>query len=182
MPSTAQCAGRGITRPRSTSSMEEERRCAPISPHGTRSRHAVRLTGSVGWDRRRSPTPSHATRSRGGETVPTDNGRASCGLSHPPARSQQGGRALPVGGGAPNRVRYFRPLPPGAAPGSQALNPTSQDAHLAVGRFARTGGVREPPLARSQHGYRVASSIGGAHARVRPPPPMPLGTTSSPQD
>ena len=29
---------------------------------------------------------------------------------------------------------------------------------------------------------RVASSIGGAHTRVRPPPPVPLGTTSGPQD
>ena len=184
LPSTAQCAGRGTTRPRSPSSIEEKRRCAPISPNGARSRHVVRLTGSVGWDRERSPTLSRATRSRGGETVPTDNGRASGGLSHPPARSKHGGRALTAGGGAQNRVRSSRPLPPGAAPGSRALNPTSQDARLAAGSFVWRRAVREPALARSQHGHRVASrvasSIGGAHTRVRPPPPVPLGTTSSP--
>ena len=46
--------------------------------------------------------------------------------------------------------------------------------------------MREPALATSQHGYRVASrvasSIGGAHTRVRPLAPVPPGTTSSPQD
>ena len=85
-----------------------------------------------------------------------------------------------------DRVRYFRPLPPQAAPGSRALNPTSEAARLAAGSFVWRGDVREPALERSQHGYkvasRVASSIGGAHTRVRPLPPVPLGTTSSPQD
>ena len=118
--------------------------------------------------------------------MPTDNGRASGGLSHPSARSQHGGRAVTAGGGAQNRVRSFRPLPPGAALGSRALNPTSQDARLAAGSFVWRGAGREPALARSQHGYRVASrvasSFGGAHTRVRPPLPVSLGTTSGPQD
>ena len=156
LPSTAQCAGRGTTQPRSPSSIEEERRCAPISPNGARSRHAVRLTGSVGWDRGRSPTPFRATRSRGGETVPTDNGRASGGLSHPPARSQHGGRALTAGGGAQNRVGSSRPLPPGAALGFRDLNPMSQDARLAAGSFVRRGALGGTTPARSQHGRRTA--------------------------
>ena len=173
-------------RPRSPSSIEEEIICAPIPPNGARSRHVVRLTGSVGWDRGWSPTPSRATRSRGGETVLIDNGRASGGFSHPPTRSQHGGRALTAGGGAQNRVRYSRPPPPGAALGSRGLNPTSQDARLAAGSFVWTGGVRKPAMARSQYGYRVASrvasSIGRAHTSVRSPPPVSLGTTSGSQD
>ena len=116
----------------------------------------------------------------------TDNGRASGGLSHPPARNQHGGRALTAGGGAQNWVRFSRPLSPGAAPGSRALNPTFQDARLAAGSFVWRGAVRESALARSQHGYRVvsrvASNIGGAHTRVTTLPQVPLGTTSGPQD
>ena len=110
--------------------------------------------------------------SRGGDTAPTNNGRTNGGLV--------------TGGGAQNRVRSSRSLPPGAAPGSRALNPTSQDSRLAAGSFVWRGAVRESVLARSQHGYRVASrvasSIGGAHTGVRPPPPVSLGTTSGPQD
>ena len=45
--------------------------------------------------------------------------------------------------------------------------------------------MREPAMARSQHGCRVASRVAssiGAHTRVRPPPPVSLGTTSGPED
>ena len=190
LPSTAQCAGRGTMRPRSPSSIEEEIICAPIPPNGARSRHVVRLTGSVGWDRGWSPTPSRATRSRGGETVLIDNGRASGGFSHPPTRSQHGGRALTAGDGAQNRERSSRPLPSGAAPGSRALNRTSQDARLAAGSFDWRGPVREPALARSQHGYRVGkvSSPGvvgddigssGLKSGLPPPPPAESNRWSS---
>ena len=151
LPSTAQCAGRGTTRPRSPSSMEEERRCTPISPHGARPRHAFRLTGSVGRDRGRSPTPSRATRRRGSETVPTDNGRASGGLSHPPARSQQGGQALSAGGGAQNH-KILSTATAGCGPGLRGLKPDVSRRSSCRGELRLEGGVMEPAPARSQHG------------------------------
>ena len=151
LPSTAQCAGRGTTRPRSPSSIKEERRCAPTSPNGARSRHVVRLTDRVGWDRGRSPTPSRATRSRGGETVPTDNGRASGGLSHPPARSQQGGQALSAGGGAQNH-KILSTATAGCGPGLRGLKPDVSRRSSCRGELRLEGGVMEPAPARSQHG------------------------------
>ena len=60
---------------------------------------------------------------------------------------------------------------PGLEPDVSRLSSCSQKLRLE--------GV-PPALARSQYGSRVASrvasSIGGAHTRVRPPPPMSLGT------
>ena len=151
LPSIAQCAGRGTTRPRSPSSIEKERRCASISPNGARSWHDVRSTGSVGWDRARSPTPSGATRNRGGEAVPTDNGRASGGLSHPPARSQQGGQALSAGGGAQNH-EILSTATAGCGPGLRGLKPDVSRRSSCRGELRLEGGVMEPAPARSQHG------------------------------
>ena len=108
--------------------------------------------------------------------------RASGGLSHPPARSQHGGRALTAGGGAQNRVGSSRPLPPGAALGFRDLNPMSQDARLAAGSFVQRGALGGTTRARSQHGRRTASISGEAHNRVGLRPPLPPGATRGSRD
>ena len=150
------------------SSMEEERRCAPISPHEARSRHAVRLTRSrgVGSGKESNPIPRYE-KPRGRDSAHRQREGKRWTLP-PPCKESAGGSSASRRRWCPKSVKVFSPATAGCAPGLAGLEPDVSRRSSCSGELrlegSREGARIDEEQTRSDYHNRLRQN----HLQTRP--------------
>ena len=146
-----------------------------------------------------APQPENATSrerarvgTRGGETAPTNNGRANGGLGSfaqpgisrrsTPERRQQGCWSPLASDGAHHRARPSPQRPSDTGPGSRGSSLGSQDSRRGSSSFALRGLLGGSRPARSQQGCCANLTGSSVQNRVRSSPPLPAGAAPGSRD
>ena len=126
--------------------MEEERRCAPISPHEARSRHAVRLTRSrgVGSGKESNPIPRYE-KPRGRDSAHRQREGKRWTLP-PPCKESAGGSSASRRRWCPKSGKVFSPATAGCGPGLSGLEPDVSRRASCSGEIRSDGGREGAPI------------------------------------